>query len=192
MSLWKLLTARWGSGAGETAEVRIDGSTNALIGIDNAHKEIHGGDHYYIQGYLELDDTDTHYVKLVTPANTKWSHFVFTIKSTGICTSYFDEAATGGMTGGDSVIPINNNRNSANTSGMVLTSGTTVATSYTKRLERDKWGAAGFKQDIGGGSGREDELVLKQNTTYLRSFISGAAANIIQFKASWYEHTDKN
>ena len=34
MSLWKLLTARWGSGAGETDEVRIDGATNALNIVD--------------------------------------------------------------------------------------------------------------------------------------------------------------
>ena len=75
---------------------------------------------------------------------------------------------------------------------MVITSGVTVATGYDLRLEADKWGAAGFKETIGGGSSREDELVLKQNTTYLRTFLSGADSNIIQFKASWYEHTDVN
>ena len=189
---WKVLTGRWGSGDGETDQVRIDGVTNSLQVLDHTHHEIHSGEHYYIQGYLELASAATHYVKLVTPNTAKWAHFIFEIKSTGICTSYFDEAATGGMTGGTSVIPINNNRNSANTSGIVLTSGVTVATSYTKRLESSKWGANGFKETIGGGSGREDELVLKQNTTYLRTFLSGAASNIIQFKASWYEHESKH
>ena len=38
----------------------------------------------------------------------------------------------------------------------------------------------------------DDEIILKQNTTYLRSFTSGAASNIVNFKASFYEHTDKN
>lgn len=52
-------------------------------------------------------------------------------------------------------------------------------------------GANGFKETIGGGSGRDDELVLKQNETYLRTFTSFADDNIVQFKASWYEHTDK-
>lgn len=169
----------------------MDLITRTLQTIDYVHHEIHEGDHYYIQGYIELDDTDTFYVKMVTPDTAKWSHFIFNIKSTGICTTYLDEDATGGMAGGSVITPINNNRNSGNVSGMVLTSGVTACTGYTKRLENDKWGAEGFKQTIGGGSGREDELILKQDTVYCRSFISGADNNIIQFKASWYEHTSK-
>lgn len=192
MSTWKNLVARWGSGAGEIDDIRMDASTNSLQTIDYEHHEIHSGSHYYIQGYLELDDTDTHYVKLVTPDTTTWSHFVFDIKSTGICSTTFDEVATGGMTGGSVITPLNNNRNSNNTSGMVITSGVTACTGYTTRLENDKWGSNGFKESIGGGSGRSDELVLKQGTTYCRGFVSGADTNIVQFKVSWYEHTNKN
>ena len=180
-----------------TSYTKLDSSTAAVTTIDYAHHEIHSGSHYYIQGYLTLAEEEgggegTYYVKLVTPNTTKWSHFLFDIKSTAICTTTLDEGATGGMTGGSDVTPINNNRNSDKTSGMVLTSGVTVADSYAKRLENDKWGANGFKETIGGGSSRSDELILKQNTTYLRTFISGAAGNIVQFKASWYEHTDVN
>jgi len=40
MSLWKVLTARWGTGAGETDEVRIDASTNSLQTVDYPHHEI--------------------------------------------------------------------------------------------------------------------------------------------------------
>ena len=178
--------------SGMVRPLRIDASTHSLQVIDYAHHEIHGGSHYYVQGFLQLDDEDTHYIKLVTPNTAKWSHFIFNIQSTGICTSYLDEDATGGMTGGAGVTPINNNRNSAKTSGVTLTSGVTNATGYTTRLENDMWGAAGFKESIGGGSSREDELILKQNTVYLRTFISGADDNIIQFKASWYEHTCKD
>jgi len=170
----------------------IDFSTEALEVIDYSHHEIHSGNHYYVQGFLELDDLDEFYIKLVTPDSATWSHFIFDIKSTGICTTYLDEAATGGMTGGANVLPINNNRNSSNVSGMVMTSGVTAPTGYAKRLEADKWGANGFKESIGGGSGRDDELLLKQNTVYCRTLISGADSNIIQFKASWYEHVNKN
>ncbi len=177
--------------ASRVAGLTMDLITHVLRVIDYVHSEIHGGNHYYIQGYIELNDTDTFYVKLVTPNTTKWSHFIFDIKSTGICSSTLDEDATGGMAGGAGVIPINNNRNSANTSGMVLTSNVTACTGYTKQLENDKWGADGFKQNIGGGSSRDDELILKQNTVYCRGFVSGADNNIVQFKASWYEHTNK-
>jgi len=186
-----VIVSRYGSGAGEYTDARCDSVTDVLMNVDYEHHEIHSGSHYYIQGFLNLDDNDTFYTKIVTPNTTTWTHFVFHIQSTGICTSYFDEEATGGMTGGVSVVPLNNNRNSANTSGMVLTSGVTTATSYTTRLEDDMWGSDGFKENIGGGSARADELVLKQNTTYLRSYVSGANGNIIQFKASWYEHASR-
>lgn len=166
----------------------LDVATGAIETIDYAHHEIHGGSHFYIQGFLELDTAGTHYVKLVTPDTLVWAHFVFDIKSTGICTSTFDEDATGGMTGGAVVPPINNNRNSSAASALVLTSGVAACTGYSTRLENDKWGANGFREQIGGGSSRDDELILKQNTVYCRSFVSGADGNIIQFKASWYEH----
>lgn len=176
----------------EVGPAGIDDCTNTLQTIDYVHHESHQGSHFYIQGFLELGDTDVHRVKMVTPDTKRWSHFVFAINSTGICTTTFDEEATGGMTSGSPVIPLNNNRNSDNLSGMIFTSGVTAATSYITRIENDKWGAAGWKQTIGGGSGRDDEIILKQNTTYLRTFTSGAASNIVQFRASWYEHTNKN
>ena len=168
----------------------VDSSTKALSIIDHAHHEIHEGGHFYIQGFLELGDADTYYVKMVTPDTTKWIHFIFDVKSTGICSTYLDEDATGGMTGGSSITPLNNNRNSSSSSGLVLTGGVTTCTGYTTRLENDKWGASGFRETIGGGGGREDELILKQNTVYCRSFVSGAVDNIVQFKASWYEHSN--
>ena len=173
------------------ADQTADKVTHAAIGICHPHHEIHEGNHYYLQGFLELNTAGTYYVKMVTPDTACWSHFVFDITSSGICTTYLDEEATGGMAGGSNVTPLNNNRNSSNASTLVFTSGVAVATSYTTRIESDKWGAAGFKQNVGGGGGREDEIMLRQNTTYLRTFLSGANSNIIQFRASWYEHTNK-
>jgi len=169
----------------------VDSITAAIETISYAHHEIHAGSHFFLQGFIELDTDGEMRIKMVTPDTAKWSHFIFAVKSTGICETYLDEGAVGGMAGGSNVVPLNNNRNSDNVSGMVFVSGVTAASAYVTRLEADKWGAAGFKEAIGGGGGREDELLLKQNTTYLRTFISGADSNIIQFKASWYEHTNK-
>lgn len=170
---------------------RIDPTTHALELIDYAHHEIHGGSHYYIEGYATLADTAVLRVKLVTPNTAKWPHFQWAIASSGICETTFHEGASGGMTGGSGVTPINNNRNSGNTSGVTITSGVAAASSAGTLISNSKWGAAGFKSQIGGGSSRDDEIILKQNTTYLRTFTSGTADNIVQFKASWYEHTDK-
>lgn len=189
-------------GAGGEVELMLDeygrlelGATDTVTGslntVDYAHHEIHSGSHYYIQGFAELATDIALRVKMVTPDTTKWSHFVFSITSSGICETTFDEGASGGMANGSSIVPLNNNRNSTNTSGLVFTSGVTAATTYVTRLENDKWGALGFKSTIGGGTAREDEFILKQNTTYLRTFTSRVDNNIIQFRASWYEHTDK-
>lgn len=171
--------------------IRIDSTTYAVEVIDYSHHEIHAGSHYYIQGFLELGSGVSHSVSIVTPDTAKYSHFLYAINSTGICTTEFFEGVSGGGTSGTVVTILNNNRNSTKVSGMVLTSNVTPATGYVTRLEYAKWGADGFKDNIGGGSGRDDELILKRNTKYVRRFLSGAASNIIQFKASWYEHTDK-
>ena len=171
--------------------VRIDTTTHAIEVISYAHHEVHSGNHFYMGGYVELNSAGVLRVKMVTPNTTKWSHLLFSIKSSGICTTTFDEGASGGMTGGSGVTPLNNNRNSGTASGMVFTSGVTAADSYVTRIENDKWGVDSNKQMTGGGGARGDELILKQGTTYLRTFTSGSDNNIIQFRASWYEHTAK-
>ncbi len=171
----------------------VDSSTETLQLIDYAHHEIHSGDHYYIEGFVELDNTDTFNVKLVTPDNTKWAHFTWEITSTGVLTTTFDEDATGGMTGGSNVTPVNNNRNSGNTSGMTITSGVTACTGYTTRISNQKFGASSTpSKATGGDSSRENEIILKQDTVYCRSFTSGSNGNIVNFKANWYEHVNKN
>ena len=260
-SISKILTARWGSSAGEIDEVRMDASTNSLQVIDYAHHEVHSGSHYYVEGYTTLGVSGTLYVKLTTPDSTEWSHFIWEINASGILTTTLDEDATGGMTGGSRAIIHANNRNTncwvgshtaagnnatvmtdsaasfttdalignqifnstdlssgiitdndttsvtvaaltggtdndwdtndkyeINGSQLVIQSGVTVATGYNQRVHNLQFGS----KATGGQHTRDDELVLKQNTVYLRSFTSGTASNIINFKASWYEHTDKH
>ena len=166
---------------------RIDSITHALETITYSHHEIHSGSHYYIENHTTLGSGDKLYVKLVTPNTTKWAHFLWEISSSFILETNLYEGSSGGMAGGGAATPINNNRNSANTSDMVITSGVAVATTLGTKISSIKWGS----RSIGGGHSREDEILLKQNTTYLREFISGTNSNIISFKASWYEHTNK-
>ena len=171
----------------------IDSSTETLQLIDCAHHEIHSGNHYYMEGFVELDNTDAFYIKLVTPNNTKWSHFMWEITSTGVLETFLDEDAAGGMTGGTSIMPINNNRNSANISEMIITGNVAACISYIARISSQKFGVASVpSKATGGNSSRDNELILKQNTVYCRSFISGSNGNIVNFRASWYEHANKN
>jgi len=178
-----------------TNDAKIDESTATLVTMDHAHHEAHEGDHYYIEGHATLGNDpgvdDILRVKLVTPDTTKWAHFQWAISSSGILTATLHEGASGGMADGSDVTPLNNNRNSDNTSGLTITSNVTAADTAGALISNAKWGAAGFKSQIGGGTSRDDELMLKQNTTYLRTFTSSSASNIVQFKAAWYEHTNK-
>ena len=165
----------------------IDKSTNALNAISYEHHEIHGGSHYYIEGYATLANGAALYVKLVTPNTTKWAHFLWEISSSFILTTTLVEAPTGGAAGGTGITPINNNRNSTKTSGLPITSGVSAPTGGTI-ISQASWGA----RSAGGSHSRDDEIILKQNTTYCRTFLSGTNSNIVSFKASWYEHTDRN
>ena len=176
----------------ERRAIRSDASTHSLQTIDYTHHEIHAGSHFFIEGYTTLASEGVLRVKLVTPNTAKWAHFQWAISSSGILVTTLHDGASGGMTGGSGVTPINSNRNSSKTSGITLTSGVAAATASGLLISSASWGAAGFKSIIGGGASRDDEIILKQNTTYLRTFTSGAADNIVQFKASWYEHTDKD
>ena len=180
-------------GQTRTGSPSIDGSTNAQTFMEYPHSELHEGKHYFIEGYTTLDTGDSLRVKLVTADTTEWAHFRWAIGSTGITTTTFHEDASGGMTGGSGVTPLNNNRNSANTSTITITSGVAESTSEGTLLGNTKFGVASSPtRALGGGSSREDEIILKQNAIYLRTFISGSDGNVISFKAFWYHHTSKD
>ena len=122
--------------------VRMDGKSNMLAMVNYIEMAVHNGVHFYMEGYTELDDGDTFYVKLVTPDTTTWGHFQWIIMSSGILTTELYEGASGGMTGGTSVTPLNSNRNSSNTATMVITKGVTAPTSTGTTISSAKMGSS--------------------------------------------------
>ena len=175
--------------AAETLNLVRDKAAHALATLDFRHHEIHEGDHYYLESYTSLNIDGVLKVALVTPDTTKWIHLTWQISSNGITVAKFYEDAEG-VSGGSAVTPLNNNRNSSNSSGVTLTSGVSTTGDGTL-ISSASWGGEGFKSVSGGGAGRGDELILKQNTTYLRVFESATDNNVIGFKATWYEHTNE-
>ena len=170
----------------------IDAVTEALEVITYEHHEIHSGSHYFIDGFVTLASGDTLFVKLVTPDSTQWAHFSWDISSSGIVETKLFEGASGGMTGGSGITPVNNNRNSTNTSLITITSGVTEPTSFGTVISQAKWGSNDHFSGGGGGDSRSREILMDQNNTYCRIFVSSTADNIIQFAATWYEHISKN
>ena len=163
-----------------------DASTEATITIDYAHHEVHSGSHFYLEGYALLGNGGSLYIKLVTPDNAEWAHFTWDIASNGILITTLVEAPTGGLADGSPVTILNNNRNSDHASVLTITSGVTAPIGGTI-IAQGSWGSK-----AGGQHSRDNEIILKQGTTYARTFLSGSASNYVNFKASWYEHTDKN
>lgn len=166
-------------------KILLVSGSGSLVIISHIEHAIHEGHHFYMEGFTELDSAATLYVKLVVPNTTLDFHFRWQIESSAALETTFYEGASGGMAGGTPATPLNNNRNSINTSVLKITRGVTVATSKGTVVSTKKIGGAGV--GAGGHADRADKLMLKRNTTYFREFISGGANNVIAFRASWIE-----
>lgn len=187
MSLWKLLTARWGSGAGETDEVRIDAVTNSLQCIAYPHHEIHMGDAFVTSRAVTHGAGASPNILIVTPNTTKWAHFFFQVISDDVVSVTFYEAPD--YSGGAALVAYNRNRNSATASGFTLTSdaaddgagkGTAIWTF-----------SAGANKTVTLADATRLEFILDQNAKYLLEAV-GANGDVITFLLDWYEHTDIN
>ena len=194
MSFWKALTARWGSGAGEHDEVRIDASTNTLQTIDYSHHEIHAGSHFtYTEYDGDLDNLAVIEILITTPDTTKWAHMIAAITGALSTTVEFYETCT--HTAGAAKTAYNNNRNSAtaNTTTLAVSNDDNADGTPIYSVQFGISTGGGASGVSGGGSLRADgEYMLKQNTKYLLRVTSNADNNVVSVMLGWYEHTDKN
>ena len=191
MSLWKSLVGRFGSGANDYDEVRIDASTNSLMVIDSAHHEIHEGDHYKIRGYEALAKGGDKQFLFLTPDTTEWAHMIIGVDntlSTIIVKLY--EAPTYTLGSATACTKINRNRNSNNTSSISCYEDPTVSATGTL-LGQNIFGSG--KNSTGGGDRDTNEIVLKQGTAYLLDITEiNITETNINWLFDWYEHTNKN
>ena len=163
-------------------KLNADPKTNAFKGVDYEHAEIHAGDHYFFSGHEVEADTGTIEFIIVTPDTTKWAHMTFVIIGTEKLEVDVYEGASG-ISGGASVTPINNNRNSSNTSGLTVTKDPTSITGDGTLIDSYSVGSTGPFGQIGTAK-RDKEIILKQNETYLFRITSNAADNDISYKGS--------
>lgn len=210
MSLWKLLNGRWGSGAGETDEIRIDGSTNTLQIIDYAHHEIHSGNAYTAHFDITTGATDNHRTAIgfSVPNTTKWIHLIIAGYASASAEIFIEESPTIDDDAGTQATIYNRNRNSGNTSGILSLEGTPVANEVTTFTEAQiaganysagtildhKFIASGSKQSAIGGDFRgTQEWILDQAGKYLIMIQNrSATATDHEIHLEWYEHTDKH
>jgi len=180
---------------GSTNANGIDSSTQSLNTIMYEHHEIHDGSHYNIRGFASgLTSGVSLNFGLTTPNTSKWTHLVFEITGTNQTELRGWEGAT--LSGGTAVTSMNNNRNSTNTYGGTIVSNPVISGSSPTSgtlIEAHSQGLIGTppsKAEQNGTADREDEWILKSGTTYLWE-IKAAGANIVDYAARFYEHTDK-
>jgi len=199
MSLVQRIMARWGSGAGEVDDVRIDASTNVLTTIDYAHHEIHSGSsfHAYINATGGSGTKGT--ITFITPDTTTYMHAFFYTLSNVAAKITFGEGATVTAASGTDFPALNRNRNLAATStATVLASGSAGgAGNVTTGATVTGFGTILKLIEVGiGKSGGEvrsvDEWVLKRNTVYALEIESQAASSEVTAALDWYEHADKH
>lgn len=167
--------------AGNIAE--IDGVTKTLQTMNYEHHEIHEGNHYNYADY-DNDVASSEIINFVmtTPNTATRIHFYFNIfSSLGATLELFEGTVA---TGGASIAPRNNERNSDNESTVTLVKDPTITNDGVR--------ASGFLVGANREAGmidRDREFVLKQNTSYLVRITSLANSNGISWDAEWYEHT---
>lgn len=173
----------------------IDASTETLQQISYEHHEIHSGSHYYIEDVAEIAINNVFDVQWVTPDTAKWTHFNFLLNCESETEWYIYEGAAINVTG-TVLAPVNNNRNSSNTSVNLVAS---IANGSIADANADTAvaGATAIAHGIvgagkeGGVISRDREIVLKQNTVYCMRAIA-TTAGYTNFLMEWYEHESKN
>lgn len=171
--------------------IRQDGNTNALQIINYEHHEIHSGSHFFISDFSDLSINTVFDMQFATPTSTGWVHFTWKINTEGEMLWHIYENVSV-LTIGTTVTNFNSDRNSTKTSGalvnVVAGVSEAVASTYTSTATsvRLMAGISGAGKQSGSDS-RENEVILKQNTTYLfRGFAT--SAGFIDFSTNWYEH----
>lgn len=179
---------------GGSASQAKDTATGSSTTIDYSHHEVHEGDHYCITGSTSVTNGQVVEFIIKTPDTTKWAHMVWDYSgNTSVFTHVAYEGVTISTENATAITPLNNNRNSSNTSGLqVWVSTGTGVTSSTILDGPFTIGSSGNPQSrVGGSQSHEQERILKQNTWYVWRFTNGADTQVINFRANWYEHTDR-
>jgi len=212
MSLWKVLTGRWGNDAGETDQVRIDPSTNALKTIEYEHSEVHGASAFHCH-YVNMC-TNTNEVSALgfnTPSGTKWGHLTVSVAVTSIARIRIIESPTIDVDEGTDVTIYNRKRNSdvesvmstieaapeaGKASSFDETQSAAANITTTTTLDSIVIGAAGANPSsagVGGMTRGSLEWELKLSTQYAVTVESlSDDDNYHTIGMNWYEHTDKH
>ncbi len=177
----------------------IDGATSALVGIDYAHHEIHGGSSYYNERFVQVPAGDVLDIRFWTGNTTKWSHFIAHIITEAEFHVNLYEDVEAFTTAGITLTAVNRDRNSSKTSNWQYFDYILTANAAAANVTTDMTGcinigkaASGSGRNKSGEGGHEEELILKQDTKYVLRFESRAQnERYVDYVLDWYEHTNR-
>jgi len=174
----------------QATEPMLERVTRAMASITTDHEYIHEGGFFEACHKFTLAAAATGVLTFITPA-VKYVHYrKEKITSSGDkVTIEFFEAPTVTAETGTPITPVNHNRLSAHTAGLVIRHGATVTADGTPLCASYIGGGTGVGSSVSGADTSDaNEWVLKRNTAYMVRITNGSAAqNIIQVNPVWYE-----
>ncbi len=155
-------------------------------GVAQTHKEaaLHNGCLFGITNTTTLANTnDEHYLQVKT--GDKGIHLFWEIQADKAIETYLYESPTE-QTDGSVITVFNMNRNSENTSAVVMRSGVSTPADTGTTIETAKQGIDSRRIKTGMSQDGEG-LILKKNTVYIRKFVAKADGVNIVVSPRWIE-----
>lgn len=177
----------------------VDEISEALEVLDYHHHEIHEGDAFT----AEIHTTAGTGVNIAfeTPAGTKRAHMVFSFSNESKVHMNVLEGATWDTNTGTVFAPLNQRRDSNNTS-MLLEDKTATPAFTAGGVLTDVTNVAGgtlireiytfSDKKAGGDLAAREEIILDVDETYVIQLVSDDGSKGMQLRLEWYEHTDSN
>ena len=164
-----------------------DSVGDALVTIDYAHHEIHGGSFYTTSRYESVGAASTVSLLLTTPsAGSAICHLTGAILADGAGVWTWSEAPN--ASGGTAITPYNNNRTSANAANLTVTYDPTFVSSGTV-LAQSHLGTYAPSVNVGGQFSNRQEWILEEETIYLIRFTADGASCRTTIIVEFYEET---
>jgi hypothetical protein len=160
--------------------VDVDDLYPSLVVIDLPHHRLHAGKSYFVD-FHGTGQTAFCYA-LQVPASGKF-HFVYGFNASDAFSLNLFEGSSLSASGA-AVTVYNQERNSANTSGMLVSTTPTISTPGTI-IRRLIINSGVGVTDFGGTSREEIETILKNSTVYMLSATGSSASTHLQLH--WYE-----
>lgn len=171
-----------------------DVSTDQLLTSSHLVSEIHAGESYEYSEDKDQTMNHVYDIQITTPNTAKWAHFAFEFDVEAETDWYFYENPNI-IAAGTAVTPLNHNRNSTNSAGLIIkiitnsTIGDANGDTAVAAATILRHGVAGAGKKVGGYGGTEHGWVLKENEDYLIRFIATAAGHV-SWHLDWHEHAD--